>query len=755
MSTPEQPRRHQPWPRSPSGPPAEVGDRRGFVALRELIEASALVRESGDLPRALQAIADALASAAGINVVVNLHRPEWDDFVASAVHGSAEMRESLLGATYTRDYWTLVLDERFVRHGAYVIRAGDLDWSALPGAVYWPPIPPSHDPLLWQADDAIFIPFHGRAGNLLGIFCLLEPESGLLPTDDELELLSAVARHAGSAVQIVQDAAAAARQRAALRQLLEVSQRLTDTSAPDPVLQAISDGIASALSFQRVSVELVDSETGLVMPRAVTGWGEDEELAGVQASADQLKPLFDPRFERHGCFLLEHEDGLRLLGSGNQRYSSKMNGRGPLAWQNHWLVVPLYRPNEDLLGVIWIDEPEDRLLPSDETLQALRTFANQATAAIESAAQFEQLRLASETQQALIRSSPLAIVVLDGSGRMLVVNHAAEVLVDCASAEMVGLPFERLPGASGLAGELLARLRGGLHYDGDEVRLPRSRQEVLALRVWSSPLRDTHDRPSGFVLVFEDIRERRRLEASLRQAQKLESLGLLAGGIAHDFNNALQALLGNALLAESTLPADAPAAELLAEIRRAAERLASLTEKMVAYTGRGTFARDKVDAVQVVTGAVEAMRSTAPRGADFALEVDRDSPAVRGDSEQIRQLVLNLLVNAAESLPKQGGVVTVRLRPFELERPLVDPLVTATVPAGSFLALEVEDEGHGMDERTLARSFDPFFSTRFAGRGLGLAVVLGVVRGHGGSITVDSTPGHGTRIRVLLPAWRA
>ncbi len=125
---------------------------------------------------------------------------------------------------------------------------------------------------------------------------------------------------------------------------------------------------------------------------------------------------------------------------------------------------------------------------------------------------------------------------------------------------------------------------------------------------------------------------------------------------------------------------------------------------------------------------------------------------MRGDPEQIRQLLMNLVVNAAEALPKDGGVVEVRVEPSELRDPVVDALTGATVEPGRFVALEVADEGRGMDETTLSRCFDPFFSTKLTGRGLGLPVVLGVVRGHGGSISMQSTLGRGTRVRVLLPA---
>jgi signal transduction histidine kinase len=246
--------------------------------------------------------------------------------------------------------------------------------------------------------------------------------------------------------------------------------------------------------------------------------------------------------------------------------------------------------------------------------------------------------------------------------------------------------------------------------------------------------------------------EREALEAQVRRTERLQSLGVLAGGLAHDFNNLLGVILGNSRLLQEQLPAGSPLADKVREIRSAAEHAAGLTEQMLATAGRGPRVRELVDVSALVEGLQDLCRGALPEAAALRSELARDLPPVVGDPVQLRQVVHNLVANAGEALEGRAGSVTLRSTRLQADAGALAGLVGGEELApGPYVALEVCDTGVGMDERTQARIFEPFFSTKFAGRGLGLAAVLGLVRGHGGAIRVESAPGRGTTLAVWLP----
>jgi len=261
----------------------------------------------------------------------------------------------------------------------------------------------------------------------------------------------------------------------------------------------------------------------------------------------------------------------------------------------------------------------------------------------------------------------------------------------------------------------------------------------------------------------QDITEWRRteekrvaLEAKVQHAQKLESMGVLAGGIAHDFNNLLTGVIGNAGLALMDLPADLPARHSIEEINVAARRAAELANQMLAYSGGGQFVVEPVDLSDLVRELQHLLGSAVSKRVTLEFDLADDLLAVEGDATQLRQVVMNLVINASEAIGDGDGGVTVRtcLRDADTSY-LADSHVDDGLSSGPYVCLEVADTGCGMDEETKARLFDPFFSTKFTGRGLGLAAVLGIVRGHGGAIRVESKPGKGSTFRVLLPSCDA
>jgi signal transduction histidine kinase len=247
--------------------------------------------------------------------------------------------------------------------------------------------------------------------------------------------------------------------------------------------------------------------------------------------------------------------------------------------------------------------------------------------------------------------------------------------------------------------------------------------------------------------------ERRNLEEQLRHAQKLESLGLLAGGVAHDFNNLLTGILGNASLVMEIVESDHDVKGMLQDIIRASERAADLTRQLLAYAGKGKFVIEPVDASALVRDISELLRSSVPRTVELSLQLHPDLPSIEGDASQVQQLVMNLILNAVEATGERPGIVRVttgvrqvkqgdRVNHFRPDPPL----------PGTYVSIEVMDDGCGMTDLVKAQIFDPFFTTKFTGRGLGLAAALGIVRGHKGAISVHSCEGEGSTFTVLLPA---
>ncbi|MBC8366644.1 PAS domain S-box protein [bacterium] len=252
--------------------------------------------------------------------------------------------------------------------------------------------------------------------------------------------------------------------------------------------------------------------------------------------------------------------------------------------------------------------------------------------------------------------------------------------------------------------------------------------------------------------------ERLKLERQVQHAQKLESLGVLAGGIAHDFNNILLSILGNAELAGQNLMPGCSAQEPLKEICMSARRAAELANQMLAYSGRGQFVVESMDLNELVEDMGPLLFSSISKTAKLSFDLSRGAPKVEGDRTQLSQVLLNLITNASEALNEQGGAIRVETGVIDCDSDTLrvaaesfNPLKPEVLPEGSYAYIEVSDEGCGMDRGTRERIFDPFYTTKFTGRGLGMSVVQGIVRGHKGGILIDSDPDAGSTFRVLLP----
>ncbi|MBW7866125.1 MAG: PAS domain S-box protein [Candidatus Hydrogenedens sp.] len=275
------------------------------------------------------------------------------------------------------------------------------------------------------------------------------------------------------------------------------------------------------------------------------------------------------------------------------------------------------------------------------------------------------------------------------------------------------------------------------------------------------PVLDEDERVAGVCLNLVDLTERRRMqeerrqiEAKMQQTQKLESLGMLAGGIAHDFNNLLLAIIGNIDLAMVELPENDGVQPLLDNAKTVSLRAADLCRQMLAYTGKGTMTAGVLSLEELIREMSDILRVSISKKVLLDFVAAPDIPFVEGDASQLRQVVMNLIINASEAIGDRKGAIHISLTarecgPGELAGRWLDD---EPRPAGTYVCLEVGDNGCGMDRETLERIFDPFYSTKFTGRGLGLAAVLGIVRAHRGVVRVSSESGKGTTFSVLFPA---
>jgi len=251
--------------------------------------------------------------------------------------------------------------------------------------------------------------------------------------------------------------------------------------------------------------------------------------------------------------------------------------------------------------------------------------------------------------------------------------------------------------------------------------------------------------------------ERLQLERRLLEARRVESLNVLAGGVAHDFNNVLSAILGNANLAVMEAGAGSPIRPYLEEIEKAAQKAADLARQMLAYAGNGRTVEAHVSLNALASEVASLLDDSIPKRTRLKLLLTEGLTPIEGDSAQIKQIVVNLVMNAAEAIGDQEGTICLATGLTNASREGLDAtfVVTNDFVDGPHLFIEVADTGVGMDDETRERVFEPFFSTKFTGRGLGMAAVLGIVRSHGGAIGIKSNRGTGTTVRVLLPVGRA
>ena len=354
---------------------------------------AAVVRSRADLQRVYEEIATTVAQALGfLAVVVNVYRPAWDDYEVVVVEGDdAAAREALLGEHVDPVELARLLDERFRRHGTFLVPYDQFDFRST-GMTWVSGTDGGDAPDAWHADDALLVPLTSSDGRPLAFLSLDDPIDGRRPNDGALEIVSAVAAIAASVIEHAQLSAEAARHRAAVEHLLRVSSELTTSTSRTEMLRAVCEGIRDGLGFEKAGVFLDVARDGRLLPVAGVGFEGVEDLGSFTTAA--IEPMMAPELQREGCVLMDSATARAMaseLGVPTV-YASHSNGRGPHAWDHHWLMVPLRDRTGALVGFLWADDPTDRLLPGVDGLRALRAFANHAVAALEAANHLERMR---------------------------------------------------------------------------------------------------------------------------------------------------------------------------------------------------------------------------------------------------------------------------------------------------------------------------------------------------------------------------
>jgi PAS domain S-box-containing protein len=371
------------------------------------------------------------------------------------------------------------------------------------------------------------------------------------------------------------------------------------------------------------------------------------------------------------------------------------------------------------------------------------------------------MRALHESREALLlvlEGSPDAVFVEDAGGNVLYANSTACRLHEMTREELVGTnvldlvpPDQRESVALSFDGWRTGALNEykGFSYTKTGKSIP---VEIRASSVVFQGQR-------ALILNVRDISERlhaeterEALQEKLQKSQKLESLGVMAGGVAHDFNNLLMGILGNAELAVGELDDDSSLAESLRGIEVSAAQASELCRQMLAYAGQGKSRIERMNVNEVIQDILDLLAPAGLKNAELRFELDPGLPEVEGDVGQIQQIILNLVMNACEALDGEAGFVDLKTSTMDCDEAyLKNTWLADSLPSGTYVSLEISDVGIGMDEDTLRKIFDPFFTTKITGRGLGLAAVLGIIRGHRGAIQVVSSPGDGSTFTVLLP----
>lgn len=432
-----------------------------------------------------------------------------------------------------------------------------------------------------------------------------------------------------------------------------------------------------------------------------------------------------------------------------------------------WLGVPL-QTRGVAIGALVVQSYEASTAYSEQDRQFLMFVSDQIANVVErKRAEAQQGRLSQELRQqtrlleAILTATPDNFLVADLDGRFLFVSETILKFLDMSMEHVRNKTWR----------ELDVPARYGHMLDQDWVAVRRARAPIARefqfpmpqgegdreIEFITTPIWDENGEIVSLVTTTRDVTERRQTVRAMHRAQKMESLGILAGGIAHDFNNLLVAMLGQASLAQAHLAPNHPAYTHVNKAVQAADQAAGLTRQLLAYSGGGQFTINPLNLNTLIRESIDLLKVALPKQITLELALADELPLIEADIAQMQQVMMNLLINAAESIGGRPGIIHVQtaVRPITAQDEVYGRYTNQALAPGAYVSLLVKDSGSGMTEQTLSKIFDPFFTTKFTGRGLGLAAVLGIVRGHQGGLQVTSQPEAGTAFELLFPVSSA
>ncbi len=363
----------------------------------------------------------------------------------------------------------------------------------------------------------------------------------------------------------------------------------------------------------------------------------------------------------------------------------------------------------------------------------------------------EQLRSTGELLRSVFSASPLAIVAMDTRGNVTLWNPAAERLFGWKRDDVVGRQPPEIPEDAEASVELIrARVLSGEELTDVETKRRRKDGTLVSVTLTMAATRDRLGRPDGVTVVYQDLTDRKQLQAQFLQAQKMEAVGRLAGGVAHDFNNLLTVITSYTDLLRSSVEKDNPLQDDLGEIQRAAEGATALTRQLLSFSRQRVIEPKVLDLNEIVAGARKLASRLIGSSIQMVADFDPETGMVKVDPGHIEQIVMNLAVNARDAMAK-SGTLTIATRRVDALAPRAGE---SELPnAAGYAMISVSDTGSGMDEATQQRMFEPFFTTKPAdkGTGLGLATVYGLVKQYEGMVRVHSAVGVGTTFEIYLP----
>jgi len=526
------------------------------------------------------------------------------------------------------------------------------------------------------------------------------------------------------------------RLRQRLATLIEITNELSRTASFDELCRRAIELGRARLGFERLAIWFL---------------GEDPSCVVGSFGTDETGHVRDERGRR-----LPMEIGPRELLAQAQRTTAVRNenwplrndqgrtvGLGTLAYATIW-------DGEKILGFLYADNYLHHGPITDQDCEILTAYATQLGHLCSRKRAESALRESEELYRTILDHMQEAVILADESNVIRHINRFACSLLGTTPEDTVGRELIALhsPAVQDRVRAVVARFRGQPGADVVTVRRSLGEREVI---FHFSPVRGPDGDYRGIITNIIDVTEQARMQQRLFEASRMEAIGTLAGGIAHDFNNLMATILGMASHLKRKRRPDDPDYDALAQMEEAAETAGKLAHQLLVFAKGGKILPRRVPFGHVVDRALAVCTLSIPANIRTERRMARDLWDVECDETQVQQVVMNLCRNAVDAMP-QGGQLTISAENVTLQKPMDD--ARPPLPAGDYVCLTVEDTGCGIARDALPRIFDPFFTTKDKGHGLGLAAAYGIVRAHGGGISVASREGKGSAFRIWLPRVR-